>query len=115
MNGVESRGSPPISSPTITEGPPRSREGGALLKYENGESPPGVRTTAVILGLNLSGMAALIEAPFVTSVHPGVKGVRGEERKVEDSRWRSCEKRYNRMRERELGIEVGDLVQLEQN
>ena len=101
-DGVEPRGSPPISPPTITEGPSPSQGGSALYKKQRGEGPPGNRVSVAVLGLDLRGTAALIEARLATSVHPnpgpGVRrGRRG--RGVENRRAR-CERRYQRRRDR---------------
>ena len=89
-----------MSPPTITEGPSRSRGGSALYKQQSGEGPPGVRTTAAILGLSLRGMAALIKARLATSVHPnpgpGVR--RGRRARTEEGRRARRERRYQRRR-----------------
>ena len=99
--GAGPRGSPPISPPTITEGPSHSRGGSALSKEGNGEGPLGYRIPAVILGLNLRGTAALIEARLATSVHPNPgPGVRRGRRGVgEERRMNRRERRYQRRRD----------------
>ena len=100
--GAELRGSPPTSPLTMTEGPSRSRGGGALSKQLSGEGPPGSYTSAASLGLSLRGTAALIEARLATSVHPnpgpGVR--RGRRGRGEENRRVRCERRYQRRRER---------------
>ena len=100
--GAEPRGSPPTSPLTVTEGPSRSRGGGALSKQQSGEGPPGSNTSAGSLGLSLRGTAALIEARLATSVHPnpgpGVR--RGRRGRGEENRRVRCERRYQRRRER---------------
>ena len=101
-DGAGPRGSPPISPPTITEGPSRSRGGSALSKQQRGEGPPGSSISAVSLGLSLRGTAAFIEARLATSVHPnpgpGVR--RGRRGRGEGNRRDRCSRRYQRRRER---------------